>query len=124
MRDTREEQFLDELHNDAIWGNVVCMKFKITAAQLSERIDAFALDMQCQDKTHGTLRDMKSHFTNWLRIQMEYEKNKQQTRTVNYGAEYANNAIGKAAAREAAREQRRKEAYEWIANEINRSNAV
>ena len=57
-------------------------------------------------------------------VAKEYESNKNQTRTVNYGAEYANNAIGREAAREAAREQRRKEAYEWIANEINRCNAV
>ena len=57
-------------------------------------------------------------------VAKEYESNKNQTRQVNYGAEYANNAIGREAAREAAREQRRKEAYEWIANEINRCNAV
>lgn len=111
-RDTREEQFLDELHNDAIWANVVCMKFRLTADQLSARLDAFALDMQCQAKTHGTLRDMKSHFTNWLRIQIDNESKKQ-----NYernGWQYANNAVGKRAAAEDERRRRQQEAVDYL----------
>ena len=111
-RDTREEQFLDELHNDAIWANVVRMKFRLTADQLSARLDAFALDMQCQAKTHGTLRDMKSHFTNWLRIQIENET-KQQNYERN-GWQYANNAVGKRAAAEDERRRRQQEAVDYL----------
>ena len=115
-RDTREEQFLDELHNDAIWANVVCMKFRLTADQLSARLDAFALDMQCQAKTHGTLRDMKSHFTNWLRIQIDNETKKQ-----NYernGWQYANNAVGKRAAAEDERRRRQQEAVDYLRDRL------
>lgn len=115
-RDTREEQFLDELHNDGIWANVVCMKFRLTADQLSARLDAFALDMQCQAKTHGTLRDMKSHFTNWLRIQIDNETKKQ-----NYernGWQYANNAVGKRAAAEDERRRRQQEAVDYLRDRL------
>ena len=111
-RDTREEQFLDELHNNGIWGNAMRMRFGLTPDQLTARLDAFALDMQCQAKTHGTLQDMQCHFMNWLRIQIDNETKKQ-----NYernGWQYANNAVGKRAAAEDERRRRKQETLDYM----------
>ena len=54
----------------------------------------------------------------------EYEKNKQQSRQVTYGNEYANNAVGREQARVAAKEQRDREFADYIRKKISGSPKV
>lgn len=60
---------IDELKNDRIWIEPICMKHKINLSDLDVLFDAFILECQCNAVTgHIDIADAKRHFNSWLRI--------------------------------------------------------
>lgn len=54
----------------------ICMKFRISMSELSERYAQFVLDCKCRKTEHADHRDTLNHFNDWLRIVLEAEKTK------------------------------------------------
>lgn len=72
----REDFKIEDLKNEAIWLESMAMRYKQTIQEIIKWIDVFALDAQCRDTTHTGQRDMKTHFCDWLRIQLEQQARK------------------------------------------------
>ena len=72
----------DELQQENIalissraWQESVCMKFRLQIASLQPYIDKFFLDCRARGKLkHNNLQDAQAHFNDWLRKQMQQEK--------------------------------------------------
>lgn len=69
---TREEEIFDKMKGDTIWRETIAMRHHLTLDKVDEWMGAFWLDSACNDTQHRNLRDAKSHFNNWLRIQLKY----------------------------------------------------
>jgi DNA-binding transcriptional regulator YhcF (GntR family) len=70
-----ETELFSEMRQNDIWQiEAVCMKFKISQEECLKRIDEFELDCKCRSQIHTDRRDIYSHFTNWLKIQQNKEK--------------------------------------------------
>lgn len=69
---TREEEIFDKMKGDTIWRETIAMRHHLTLDKVDEWLRAFWLDSACNDTQHRNLRDAKSHFNNWLRIQIKY----------------------------------------------------
>lgn len=72
---TREEEIFDKMKGDTIWRETIAMRHHLTLEKVDEWMGAFWLDSACNDTQHRNLRDAKSHFNNWLRIQLKYNNN-------------------------------------------------
>ena len=74
---------IDELKSDETWKETMMMRHHLTNEILLRYIDDFALDLQCRgtEAEHTTLTDIKNHINNWIRIQQENERKKEQQRT-------------------------------------------
>lgn len=72
----RLQQEIDELKNDMIWLEPICMNHKIKLSELDSLFDAFKLECQCNAVTeHISIEDAKKHFNNWLRKRNDYGTN-------------------------------------------------
>ena len=75
-----ESNYLDELSKDKAWQEMVAMKYRFKdLTEVVKWIEKFELDISINSTKHRNLADAKSHFNNWLRIQIE-KQNKE-----NYG---------------------------------------
>lgn len=72
---TREEEIFDKMKGDTIWRETIAMRHHISPTDIDDWLRAFDLDCRCNDTQHRNLRDAKSHFNNWLRIQLKYNNN-------------------------------------------------
>ena len=72
---TREEEIFDKMKGDQMWRETIAMRHHLTLDKVDEWLRAFWLDSACNDTEHRNLRDAKSHFNNWLRIQIKYNQN-------------------------------------------------
>ena len=71
----KELELFSELRSNEVWQiEAVCMRFKISHGECIRRIDEFELDCRCRNQAHEDRRDIYNHFTNWLRIQIDKEK--------------------------------------------------
>lgn len=58
------------------WGEVVQMRYQLTAEALSGWLDSFVIDCLANGKAeHQCLDNVKSHFCSWLRIKQDIAKN-------------------------------------------------
>jgi hypothetical protein len=57
---------ISELRKDRQWNEPVCMRYSITAAELTAYLEDFRLVCRTRDKRHTSLSDAKQHFCNWL----------------------------------------------------------
>lgn len=55
------------------WIETVCMRHAITTEQFYIYLDRFFLDCEIFESKHDSMRDVKFHFSNWLRIQRKNE---------------------------------------------------
>lgn len=69
---TREEEIFDKMKGDQMWRETIAMRHHLTLDKVDEWLRSFWLDSACNDTQHRNLRDAKSHFNNWLRIQIKY----------------------------------------------------
>ena len=68
---THEGGFVGELLKEQIWIEQMCMKHKISKADLEAWLNEFQLDAECRGKKHDNISDAKQHFNDWLRIQLK-----------------------------------------------------
>lgn len=75
---------LASLRAEASWCELVRMRYHLGGDELHEWLDAFALDCRVNDKAqHTDLTDLKRHFTSWLRIQQQQNRNCHGTKNSN-----------------------------------------
>lgn len=75
---------LESLRAEASWCELVRMRYHLGGDELHEWLDAFALDCRVNDKAqHTDLTDLKRHFTSWLRIQQQQNRNCHGTKNSN-----------------------------------------
>lgn len=74
--ESKNLKFIEELKNDQIWIEQMAMRFHIPIDEIVRRLDDFALDCDCRGTVHQYFNDTRRHFNDWLRIQLEAEKRK------------------------------------------------
>lgn len=68
---------IELLKGDSIWANSIFVKFGLQADALAKYLEAFKTDCLARGKLqHVSTEDVKSHFADWLRIQIENQSNK------------------------------------------------
>lgn len=68
------QTYFDEAKNSPIWKEQVAMRYEITKNEVPEYLDKFKQECLCKETTHFSMNDFKSHFCNWLRIQIKEKK--------------------------------------------------
>lgn len=64
------------LKADRQWGEVVQMRYQLTAEALCGWLDSFVIDCLANGKAeHQGIDNVKSHFCSWLRIKQDIAKN-------------------------------------------------
>lgn len=67
-----ESNYLEELSKDKAWQEMVAMKYKFKEIdEVIHWLIKFKVDISINSTKHRNLADAKSHFNNWLRIQVE-----------------------------------------------------
>lgn len=74
--ESKNLKFIEELKNAQIWLEQMAMRFRIPIDEIVRRLDDFALDCDCRGTEHQDFNDTRRHFNDWLRIQLEAEKRK------------------------------------------------
>ena len=74
--ESKNLKFIEELKNAQIWLEHMAMRFHIPIDEIVRRLDDFALDCDCRGTEHQDFNDTRRHFNDWLRIQLEAEKRK------------------------------------------------
>lgn len=74
--ESKNLKFIEELKNAQIWLEQMAMRFHIPRDEIVRRLDDFALDCDCRGTEHQDFNDTRRHFNDWLRIQLEAEKRK------------------------------------------------
>jgi len=74
--ESKNLKFIEELKNAQIWLEQMAMRFHIPIDEIVRRLDDFALDCDCRGTEHQDFNDTRRHFNDWLRIQLEAEKQK------------------------------------------------
>lgn len=65
-----------QLKSSMEWVENICMKHRITPAELDSLFSAFAEECRCNGMVrHTDINDAKRHFNNWLRIYKQQRKN-------------------------------------------------
>lgn len=65
------EQVEKYLQTDRQWQQIICMQNNLTEPRLAQYIAQFANLLRERGETHKTAADAKSHFVNWLKIQIK-----------------------------------------------------
>lgn len=74
--ESKNLKFIEELKNAQIWLEQMAKRFHIPIDEIVRRLDDFALDCDCRGTEHQDFNDTRRHFNDWLRIQLEAEKRK------------------------------------------------
>lgn len=74
--ESKNLKFIEELKNTQIWLEQMAMRFRIPIDEIVRRLDDFALYCDCRGTEHQDFNDTRRHFNDWLRIQLEAEKRK------------------------------------------------
>ena len=74
--ESKNLKFIEELKKSQIWLEQMAMRFHIPIDEIVRRLDDFALDCDCRGTEHQDFNDTRRHFNDWLRIQLEAEKRK------------------------------------------------
>lgn len=70
------EEEKEALTHDREWFESIAMRYHITLNKFFESIDLFFLDCRARGKlSHNNLKDAKSHFADWLRINLKQQQN-------------------------------------------------
>ena len=71
---TSEVELTQDLRDNQNWQENILMRFKTTKDELLKYIDDFELEQKCKNTTHANDADIKAHFVDWLRIQLQQHK--------------------------------------------------
>ena len=74
--DTSElDGYLKRMRGSAVWLESVAMKERTSAEEVLARLDEFRLECLAAGKLHhNDMREVQYHFTNWLRVKRQKEK--------------------------------------------------
>ena len=86
--DNHEQQLIQSMQNAPMWQEDVCRCYKITQTQLQEHIEQFSAECRAKQTTHQNDRDIRSHFVDWLRYQLNKNQNGRKTTETNPRADY------------------------------------
>ena len=86
--DNHEQQLIQSMQNAPMWQEDVCRCYKITQTQLQEHIEQFSAECKAKQTTHQNDRDIRSHFVDWLRYQLNKNQNGRKTTETNPRADY------------------------------------
>ena len=84
--DNHEQRLIQSMRNAPMWQEDLCRCYKITQTQLQEHIEQFSAECRAKQTTHQNDRDIRSHFFDWLRYQLN--KNRRKTTETNPRADY------------------------------------
>lgn len=79
-KEIKENPYIGMLLQNEEWQETICMRYHKKREEIPKLVEEFELDCRCRGKTHFSLQDAQSHFSNWLTIQIS-EQQKQE----NYG---------------------------------------
>lgn len=80
-----ENRDFNELSGSQAWKEQVCMNMSqslgvhIKIPDLDRYMGTFRMEMKVKDYLHADIRDMKSHFFNWLKVQLKNRSNGNKT---------------------------------------------
>lgn len=74
--DSKNIEFIQQLKNSPIWIEQMAMRFHIGIDEVIKRMDDFLLDLNCRGTEHRDFNNIRRHFNDWLRIQLESERRK------------------------------------------------
>ena len=69
-----EEEMVQEITNDQRWLEAISEYHKLTAERVYEMINKYCIHRICAMSSSDSIRDIKRHFDNWLRIQLNEER--------------------------------------------------
>jgi len=72
--DKNLKECLEELSKDAIWYEPVCMNNHISPETFQNFLKDFFIKLQNEGETKKCIKDAKSHFSRWLKIELEKQK--------------------------------------------------
>ena len=111
-QDEKEKKLREQLlHGSDAWLETMAAKIHISTDAAKEKRERFVNETTIKDERHRDLRDIRSHFFNWLKIEIKSET--KQT-TINNQGNGTNNRTNNADAAEAARQKRMQEATELM----------
>lgn len=70
----REENLFEELKKAEIFFDEVAKNFSVTKKEAHSWLEKFKSEMMALEKWHTDFKDLRQHFYNWLRIQIEKQK--------------------------------------------------
>lgn len=82
--ESKKTNFFQELKLSQIWLEQMAIRFRIGIDDIKKRLDDFALDCDCRGTVHQSLGDIKRHYNDWLRIQLEAEKRQDKQKQQQY----------------------------------------
>ena len=85
--DVSEAGFSDELLGNDAWREAVMMRYGVANTAIEEWMRRFMLDQDCRGNHHQDLSDFRRHFADWLRIQIENNKQKTTNGTIKANAQ-------------------------------------
>lgn len=100
-KESQTDSYAEEILNNQSDRERMCMALKIDDDFLSEQLSNFCDEVKVKEKTHTDFKDFKSHFFNWLRIQVKTAKQQQ-----NGNNQYHTTATNCYGEDEAAKQQR------------------
>ena len=69
-----EEEMVQEIKNDQRWLEAISEYHNLTADRVYQMINKYCIHRICAMSSSGSIRDIKRHFDNWLRIQLNEER--------------------------------------------------
>ena len=69
-----EEEMVQEIKNDQRWLEAISQYHNLTADRVYQMLNKYCLHRICAMSSSDSMRDIKRHFDNWLRIQLNEER--------------------------------------------------
>ena len=69
-----EDEMVQEIKNDQRWLEAISEYHRLTAERVYEMINKYCIHRICAMSSSDSIRDIKRHFDNWLRIQLNEER--------------------------------------------------
>ena len=69
-----EEEMVQEIKNDQRWLEAISQYHNLTAERVYQMINKYCIHRICAMSSSDSIRDIKRHFGNWLRIQLNEER--------------------------------------------------
>jgi phage protein len=69
-----EEEMVQEIKNDQRWLEAISQYHNLTADRVYQMINKYCIHRICAMSSSDSIRDIKRHFDNWLRIQLTQER--------------------------------------------------